>query len=104
MKVPWVTKPKLKEIEKVLSSNKQYVITIYEQPSVLKFYARNPKSSLYDLAQTLYNDCISNLTISTPLTCEVIFYNRRSFVYTFEIKNCQSMEDVLKELSQQLEL
>ena len=104
MKLPWVKEPKLKEIEKVLSYNKQYVITRYEQPSVLKLYAQNSKGSLYGLAHTLYNDCISNLSISTPLRCEVVFYTRRNFVYIFEIKNYQSMEEVLKELAQQLEL
>ena len=76
MKVPWVTEPKLKEIEKVLSSNAQYVITIYEKPNVLEFYAQNSKSSLYDLADTIYNDCIRNQTICTPLTCKVIFYRK----------------------------
>lgn len=90
--------------QKFLSSNEQYRIIKSDNYGVIKLYAIHYESSFYDLAYTIYNDCFNYLNISTPLKCEVIFRRRRSCVYYFTIKNCHSIEDVLKELSEQLKL
>ena len=103
MKTPWVRRPKLKVIDNFFSSNGKYVIIRYEEPNVLAFQAIN-KSSLYDLAHAIYNDCIKSLNISTQLTCYVIFYNQRNMEYEYKLENCQSMEDTLKEISKKFEL
>lgn len=100
MKTPWVRRPKLKEKGKFLSSNEKYVVTIYEQQNELSVWAKN-KSSLYDLVDTIYNDCIMSLNLSTPLTCHITFYGQRNMVYVYKLENCQSVEDTLKELSKQ---
>ena len=98
MKIPWNRKPKLKEKHRYLSSNDKYSIIIYEDPSIVRLYATQD-SSLYDLADTIYNDCIINLNISIPFKCYVIFYRSINYESTIHIRDCQSIEDVLKEIS-----
>ena len=95
-------KDKLK-VQRFRSSNSFYGIEKREDSNIIKVYGLCA-TSFYDFAETVYNDCVKTLNFPTPLICEVSFYNSRAMVYTFQITNCQSIEDVLKELSKQLRL
>ena len=99
MEIKRKAKPKVQSFR---SSNSFYGIEKREDSNIIKLYALNCGASIYDFAETIYNDCIKTLNFPTPLICEVVFYNSRAIVYTFKITNCQSLEDVLKELSKQL--
>jgi len=92
------------EPQKFLSSNDQYIICKNDGSDVLELYAQNPETSLYDLAETIYNDCITQLNIPTPIVCNVIFYHSRAYVRYFRLKSCQSIEDTLKEISKKIRL
>ena len=89
--------------QRFLSSNGHYSIKRYDASKV-EFYGLNQHSSLYDLADAIYNYCDFCSDISTPLRCEVSFYNSRNYVFYFLLTNYRSTEDILKELSKQLYL
>lgn len=94
-------KPK---VQKFTSSNDQYEIWRTDGSDILKLYARNNDTTFYDLAYTIYNDCIGYLKLSLPLKIEVTFYNSRCFIWIFEIKSAKSTEEVLVDLCKQLKL
>ena len=101
MKIKRKAKP---QVQKYLSSNEHFGIEKYEDSSAIKFYALKYETSIYDFAETLYNDCIKTLNFPTPLICEATFYHSRTMVYRFNIKNCQSLEDILEELCKKIKL
>ena len=90
-------------VQRFRSSNSFYGIEKRDDSNIIKLYGLCV-ASVYDFAEAIYNDCIEALNVPTPLICEVSFYNSRNIVQTFQITNCQSLEDVLKELSKQLQI
>lgn len=92
------------EVQEFLSSDRQYVIWKYNGSNRIRLYTLVSHASLYDLAKTIYNDCVKHLNAPVPLDCEVIFYHRRNYVSYFLIENVQTLDDILIELCQKLYL
>ena len=85
-----------------ISSNDQYTIILNKNPNEIELFARYQTSSIFDLAETIYSDCITVLKLSVPLTCYVRFYNSQNYYSVFVIEKSQSIEDVLKEITSKL--
>ena len=103
MKRRWSELPSKKTRTKTyISSNDQYTIIKNKNPNEIELFARYQTSSIFDLAETIYSDCITLLQLSVPLTCYVTFYNSRNYYTKFVIEKSQSREDVLKEITSKL--